>query len=184
MNLYLVGSNRNKNCFQILKDLKEEQDKLFCLADKSINYCLGCNSCIHHLDTFCVIEDDMQELYQDMAKAEKIIIATPIYMNHISGILKNVMDRWNPSSSHEEILKGKTVYVITVGQMSEEENEEIAQNIKKYFESICEFMGFETVFLRNFSSGDVETVDNVIKENPNYQEIIEELKEKIHEKMV
>ncbi len=184
MNLYINGSNRKQNCYQILSDLKQEEDILFSLADKSINYCLGCSSCINGLEKFCVIEDDMQELYHYMIEAEKIIIATPIYMNHITGILKNVIDRWNPYSSHEEILKGKTIYFITVGQMSEEENQEIAADIQRYFESIGEFMGFRTVFLRNFSSGDVETVDDVIKETPNYREIVDELKEKIYEEIV
>lgn len=184
MNLYINGSNRNQNCYKILNDLKETDDILFSLADKNINYCLGCSSCRNGLESFCVIEDDMQELYQNMVEAEKIIMATPIYMNHITGILKNVIDRWNPFGSHDELLKGKTIYLITVGQMSEEENREIAQDIKEYFEGIGEFMEFKVVFLRNFSSGDVETVDNVEKETPNYKEIIKELKEKMNEKVV
>ena len=126
MNLYINGSNRKQNCDRILKDLKEKDDVLFSLADKNINYCLGCGACANHLEEFCVIEDDMQELYKNMVKAEKIIIATPIYMNHITGILKNVIDRWNPYSSRPEILKGKTIYLITIGQISEKENQEVA----------------------------------------------------------
>lgn len=176
MNLYINGSNRNQNCYQILKDLKEEEDVLFSLADKSINYCLGCGACANHLEDFCVIEDDMQELYHFMTKTEKIVISTPIYMNHITGILKNVIDRWNPYGSHSEILKGKTIYLITVGQISEKGNAEVAKEIKKYFESIGEFMEFKTVFLRNFSSGDA---DKVTEEYSNYEEIISRMKEKI-----
>lgn len=176
MNLYINGSNRNENCYKILSDLKEEKDVLFSLADKSINYCLGCSACSEHLENFCVIDDDMQELYHFMTETEKIVISTPIYMNHITGILKNVIDRWNPYDSHSELLKGKTIYIITVGQMGEEENEEIAKNIQKYFESIGEFMEFKTVFLRNFSSGDA---DKVTEEYENYEKIINELKEKI-----
>lgn len=176
MNLYINGSNRNENCYQILSDLKEKEDVLFSLSDKSINYCLGCGACSDHLEDFCVIDDDMRELYHYMVETNKIIIATPIYMNHITGILKNVIDRWNPYDSHSELLKGKTIYLITVGQISEEENEEVAENIKKYFESIGGFMGFKTVFLRNFSSGDA---DKVVEEYANYEKIIDELKEKI-----
>lgn len=176
MNLYINGSNRKQNCYQILSDLKEENDILFSLADKSINYCLGCGACSNQLENFCVMEDDMQELYDYMLKTEKIIIATPIYMNHITGILKNVIDRWNPYSSRPEILKGKTIYLITIGQISEKENQKIADDIKKYFESIGEFMRFETVFLRNFSSGEN---DKVTEEYSNYEKMISELKEKI-----
>lgn len=179
MNLYINGSNRNKNCFKVLSDLKNEEDKLISLADKTINYCLGCSSCMEELDDYCVIEDDdMQEIYEYMIKANKIIIASPIYMNHITGILKNVIDRLNPFSCHGN-LKGKKVYLITIGQMSEEENEEIVTSIKQYFESISEFMEFEFKFVKNLTSGDIETVDDVSKTYENYNSIIEEMKKVI-----
>lgn len=181
MILYISGSNRKKNCYKILEDLKGENDKLIALADKNIQYCLGCNTCMNNLEEYCVIDDDMRGIYHEMKKADKIVIATPIYMNHISGILKNVIDRLNPYSSHDELLRGKTVYIITVGQMDEEENEEIADNIKTYFESLAEedFIDFNVVFLRNLSSGDIETIDDVTKNYDNYYQIIEELKQKI-----
>ena len=183
MTLYISGSNRKKNCYKILEDLKGENDKLIALADKNIQYCLGCSTCVNNLKEYCVIDDDMREIYEEMKKADKIVIATPIYMNHIPGILKNVIDRLNPYSSHDELLKGKKVYIITVGQMDEEENEEIADNIKTYFESLAEedFMDFNVVFLRNLSSGDIETIDDVTKNYDNYHQIIEELKQKIEE---
>lgn len=179
MNIYINGSNQEKNCYNILKDIMEKDDKLISLASKSINYCLGCNACRNDLSEYCIIEDDMQEIYKEILKTDKIIIASPIYMNHITGLLKNVIDRFNPFSWHSDLLKGKKIYLITVGQMSEEENEEITRNIKEYFESIGEFMGFETIFLRNFTSGDIETIDNVTKMYNNYEEIIKELKERI-----
>lgn len=60
--------------------------------------------------------------------------------------------------------------------MSEKENEEVANDIKRYFESIGEFMKFNTVFLKNFSSGEL---DNVTKEYSDYKELINELRNKI-----
>ena len=179
MALYISGSNRKGNCFKILNDLKDNSDELIALTDKSINYCLGCNCCMNNLEKYCVIEDDMQEIYREILKNDKIIIASPIYMNHITGLLKNVIDRFNPFSWHDELLKGKTIYLITVGQMDEKENDDIAKNIKEYFESIGEFMGFETIFLKNFTSGDIETIDDVKQMYNNYENIIKELKEKI-----
>ena len=183
MTLYISGSNRKKNCYKILEDLKDGADTLISLADKNIHYCLGCISCVNNLEEYCVINDDMREIYHEMEKADKIVIATPIYMNHISGILKNIIDRLMPYFSHDELLKGKKVYIITVGQMSEKENEEIADNIKTYFESLAEedFMDFNVVFLRNLSSGNIVTIDDVTKNYDNYNQIIEELKQKIKE---
>ena len=176
MVLYINGSNRKENCSRILNDLKEKDDKLIELSEMSINYCLGCNACANNLEEYCVIEDDMQEIYEDIKKVNKIVIATPIYMNHITGLLKNVIDRFNPYVSHEELLKRKTVYLITVGQMSEEENQDIAMNIKEYFESIGEFMEFNVVFLKNFTSGET---DDVTKTYKNYEEIIKKIKDEI-----
>ena len=183
MILYISGSNRKKNCYRILEDLRGESDKLIALADKNIQYCLGCSTCVNNLEEYCVINDDMKEIYREMKKADKIVIATPIYMNHIPGILKNVIDRLNPYSSHDELLKGKKVYIITVGQMDEEENEEIADNIKTYFESLAEedFMDFNVVFLRNLSSGNIKNIDDITKNYDNYNQLIKELKQKIEE---
>ena len=101
---------------------------------------------------------NMEKIYQDIAKADKIIFITPIYMNHITGILKNVLDRLNPYMSHSELLEGKTVYIITFRQIEEKENEEIAKTIKQYFESVGEFMNFQAIFLKNFSSGKEDDV--------------------------
>lgn len=179
MNLYISGSNRNKNCFKVLSDLKKDEDKLISLADKSINYCLGCSSCMEELEEYCIIEDDMQEIYEYMIRADKIIIASPIYMNHITGILKNVIDRLNPFSCHGN-LKGKKLYLITIGQMSEEENEEIATSIEQYFEGLSEFMEFEFHFVKNLSSGDIETIDDVSKNYENYNTLIEEMRNTIN----
>lgn len=179
MNLYISGSNRKGNCYQIIEDLRDKNDKVISLVNKDIKYCLGCNKCTEHLKKYCVLQDDMQEIYENMTKSNKIIIVTPIYMNHITGILKNVIDRWNPYNSHPELLKDKTIYLVMVGQMSEEENRDIAENVKQYFESLGEFMEFKTVFLKYISSGDIETIDNVKKNNDNYIEIIEDIKEKI-----
>lgn len=178
MNLYINGSNRNKNCYKILNDLKEDDDKLISLSEKNIKYCLGCSSCINELENFCVINDDMQELYINMIKADKIIIASPIYMNHITGILKNVIDRLNPFSNHGN-LKDKKIYLITIGQIDEEENREVADTIKEYFEDISEFMEFEFYFVRNLTSGNVESIDDVEKSYENYKEIIKEMKDTI-----
>lgn len=88
MNLYISGSNRKQNCYKVLTDLKSEEDKLISLADKSINYCLGCSACMDELEGYCIIEDDMQEIYEGILKSDKIIIATPVYMNHITDFKK------------------------------------------------------------------------------------------------
>jgi len=160
----------------IQNKLKEKDDKLISLAEKDIKFCLGCSSCIENLKNYCSIsDDDMQELYINMIKADRIIIASPIYMNHITGILKNVIDRLNPFSNHGN-LKGKKVYLLLIGQLSEEENKEVTSSIKEYFESIREFMEFEFYFIRTLTSGEVYGIDDIEKANENYKDILKEIK--------
>ena len=67
--------------------------------------------------------------------------------------------------------------------MDEEENKEIADNIQSYFESLAEedFMDFKVTFLRNLSSGNIKSIDDITKNYDNYSQIIKELKQKIEE---
>lgn len=179
MNLYISGSNRKKNSDQFLRDLMTEGDQFLSLADLKIKYCIGCCSCVKELPHYCLLEDDMRIIYENLLRAEKIIIMSPIYMNHITGILKNMIDRLNPFCCHE-LLRNKKIYLITVGQMSEKENEEVEQDIHKYFDGISEFFYFDFIYLKNLSSGDIETIDS-IKEvyQQDYDKMMAELKEKI-----
>jgi multimeric flavodoxin WrbA len=177
--LFICGSNRNKNCFRILNDLKSNEDELVSLSNKDIKFCLGCNACQNNIKNYCVINDYMQDLYPKIIDAEKIIIASPIYMNHITGILKNVIDRFNPFLCNDA-LNGKQVYLILTGQMSAEDNKEEIMNIINYFKGISEFMGFSFMFLKYFSSGDVLEIDDVKKNNLGYGKAISEIKAKIN----
>ena len=47
--------------------------------------------------------------------------------------------------------------------MSEEEQEEVVQDIKKYFLGISEFLYFKFEYLYNFTSGDILEIDDINK---------------------
>lgn len=178
MNLYISGSNRKNNCYEFLKDIMKSDDQLVSLSDLNIKYCLGCRKCSEKLPDYCVLKDDMKEIYKSMLETNKIIIMTPIYMNQITGILKNVIDRLNPFSVHE-LLRNKKIYLVTVGQMDEEENKEIAEDIEKYFKGISEFFYFDFIYLKNLSSGDTDNIKECYGDD--YNKIIQSLKKKIEE---
>ena len=176
--LFICGSNRSKNCNTILNDLKENQDDIISLAKKDIKFCLGCNACQKGLEKFCVLNDYMQEVYPKILSFDKIIIASPIYMNQITGILKNFIDRFNPFLSNNA-LEGKHIYLILIGQMSEKDNEAEAEKIANYFMGLSDFMGFKFKFLKYLSSGDVLEIDDIIKVNGDYKNIIKSIKQEI-----
>lgn len=180
MNLYISGSNRKHNSYNFLKQIKDDKDILLSLADLNIKYCGGCNACAKNESNQCILNDDMHKIYDAINMCDKIIIMSPIYMNQITGILKNVIDRFNPYCSSEK-LKGKKIFLITVGQMSEEEQNDVVNDIREYFEGISEFLYFEFEYLYNFTSGDILEIDEINKmyDEANLTNIINQIKDKI-----
>lgn len=63
------------------------------LSEKDIRYCRGCHSCWFETPGRCVIEDDMAGVLSEMAGADVIVLASPVYFNNVSGTLKVFMDR-------------------------------------------------------------------------------------------
>lgn len=176
MNLLISGSNREKNNFNILTDIKSEDDELISLAQKDIKFCIGCNSCIKRLNNHCILNDFItKELYKKILQADKIVLSSPLYMSGITSLLKTLIDRFYPLYNHN-LLEGKEIYLILTGQGTEEENKEEIADIIKYFTGISEWMNFKFTFLSYFTSGDIQEVDNVKTANKKYNEKIENIK--------
>lgn len=181
MNLFINGSNRRKNCFNILDDIRDDKDELILLSHKDIKYCLGCNACINKLENYCVLDDYMSKyVYSRLREADKIIVASPLYMSSITGLLKNVIDRCNPFYHHNYFV-GKKLYLILTGQGSYDDNEEEINDIVKYFTGISEWLNFDFVFLDYFSSGSLEDVDDVKKTENDYHDKIRKIKEVLND---
>ena len=70
---------------------KGAQTELVRVADKQILPCNACNGCSD--DGQCVIEDDMQEIYQRLEASDGIIFGTPVYFINVSAQAKAIMDR-------------------------------------------------------------------------------------------
>ena len=63
------------------------------LAEKEIKHCRGCFCCWFKTPGKCVIKDDMAEVISRLEGVDVLVLATPLYFDNISGILKNFMDR-------------------------------------------------------------------------------------------
>lgn len=63
------------------------------LAEKEIQHCKGCFSFWINNPGQCIIKDDMAEIMSLGESADVLVLATPLYVDNISGILKTFMDR-------------------------------------------------------------------------------------------
>ena len=66
------------------------------LSEKAINSCLGCFGCWLKTPGECVMDDDMDVLLDQLSDCDVVIFATPLYVDNVSGIMKNFMDRMLP----------------------------------------------------------------------------------------
>ena len=66
------------------------------LVKKEIKHCLGCFSCWTKTPGQCVIKDDIEDLLAKFKSSDIVVIATPLYIDNVTGIMKNFMDRLVP----------------------------------------------------------------------------------------
>ena len=66
------------------------------LAEKDLKPCLGCFKCWTRDDGKCPVKDDITELVERIPEFNLMIFATPLYVDGMSGLLKNFIDRLMP----------------------------------------------------------------------------------------
>jgi multimeric flavodoxin WrbA len=89
------SSNTNVMVSAFLKGAQEagaETENIF-LAEKEVKHCKGCFCCWLNTPGQCVIEDDMAEILSVCEGANIFVLATPLYLDNISSMLKAFMDR-------------------------------------------------------------------------------------------
>lgn len=74
-----------------------ETENVF-LAHKKVHPCCGCLACWIKTPGKCAIKDDMAELMPKLWAADLVVFATPLYVDNVTGIMKNFMDRLVPSA--------------------------------------------------------------------------------------
>ena len=108
----LLGTKRKKNTYRLLMELQpileKHQIKLHIIAlySQSIQPCLGCERCILH--GVCALHDDTESVMRQLQEADGIILASPVYLQQVSGQLKTFFDRtcmWY----HRPALTGKPI---------------------------------------------------------------------------
>lgn len=77
--------------------------ELIALSDYSFMPCQGCNACSS--DGECILKDDMQQIYQKLLAADRLILAAPIFSMNLNAQAKALIDRSQRFWSTKFILK-------------------------------------------------------------------------------
>jgi len=73
----------------------EVQRTVFHLSGLQITGCHHCNWCVKNqtAEKFCAVSDGMDEIYPAFEKADAVILATPVHIARMSGLMANMIDR-------------------------------------------------------------------------------------------
>jgi multimeric flavodoxin WrbA len=69
---------------------------LFCTEDLAINPCKGDLTCMIRSDGRCIHRDDMDNIIPKLRAADILVLATPLYVDDVTGPMKTLMDRMVP----------------------------------------------------------------------------------------
>lgn len=82
------------------------------IGHANVRTCRGCRVCFDAGEEKCPLKDDVLEIREKMREADAIIAASPVYVEDVSGAMKNFLDRL-AFICHRPEFSGKTVYIVT-----------------------------------------------------------------------
>jgi multimeric flavodoxin WrbA len=88
------NGNTERLIKEIVKSCNTSDSSIFRLEELNYQGCQGCYAC--RKNQTCVINDDMNILYNEIHNADLVILGTPIYMWQMSGQMKLFTDRLLP----------------------------------------------------------------------------------------
>ncbi len=118
--LFITGSPRNSgNTYQLAKVMESimgaegiESSEIVQLSRLDIQSCRGCRICFQMSENKCPIKDSLLQLKDKMECTDLIIVGSPVYVEDVTGLMKNWIDRM-AFNTHRPFLCGKPVYIYT-----------------------------------------------------------------------
>lgn len=117
---FRMDGNTSRLVSLIEEQLQKEAEKLnisleierIFLSRMDVHTCRGCRLCFDKGEDKCPLQDDVLSLRDKMLAADGYLIASPVYVEDVNGILKNWIDRM-AFVCHRPALAGKCAFLIT-----------------------------------------------------------------------
>lgn len=116
--LAINGSPRKKTTFHAVEEIStileshEIKVEILNLSEIKLNNCAGCQACVSKAAT-CWQDDDISLVFEKLEQCDGVILASPIYMFHVSGLMKSFIDRTTCFYHRPQRVVGKPAFVIT-----------------------------------------------------------------------
>jgi multimeric flavodoxin WrbA len=119
----IMGSPRGRGAgFKVVKLVEErmkamgdvEFEYLF-LKDADLKPCIGCFNCVAKGEDKCPLKDDRAAIEKKMLEADGIILSSPGYVQNVSPLMKNFMDRFAYTNHRLRFFRQKTLLVANSG---------------------------------------------------------------------
>ncbi len=122
--LVITGSyRRNGNTDQIVGLIKEHLEKeaqrrlaqleieTVYLGQQNLQFCRGCRACYDRGENNCPAKDGLLAIKTKMLEGDGILMASPVYVDDVSGLIKNFIDRLC-HVCHRPQFAGKIAYLV------------------------------------------------------------------------
>ncbi len=123
--LFLLGSSRGDgNTARTIRLFREKLEQAcaergvsldveeISLARPRLEFCLGCRACFDRGEDYCPLKDGLLGIRDKMLWADTLVIASPVYVEDVSGHVKNWIDRL-AFLCHRPALYSKCAWLIT-----------------------------------------------------------------------
>jgi multimeric flavodoxin WrbA len=109
-----------KEAFKIASSDPGIQTEVLHLSGLKIDGCTHCNWCIKNQtpEKFCALADGMDEIYPALVRADAVILASPVHIGRISGLMADMIDRMRVfvyGNAHRGRLTDKVGAALVVG---------------------------------------------------------------------
>ena len=163
----LAGSPRKKGNTSVLVDWLEEalkheawDIKKHDLYSMNIKGCSACQACKRVIDQpGCAIKDDFSPVLDQIAKAELIVIASPVYCWSVTGCESAAMDRFYAFFKNDKsLIEGKKMMGIFTGGGTVFDGVDLCVEMVK---RLCEFGKAD--YAGSLVAGNATTPENMFK---------------------
>ena len=138
------------------------------LGHLNIQMCRGCRICFDRGEDHCPLKDDLLAIKAKMKEANAVIVASPVYVDDVSGITKNWIDRLAYVCHRPEFF-GKPAYLLATTGVTSTSHTLRTMNALMYW-------GFHIIGRAGFKTGALSKRDEI---NTRYGVKIEQIAQTI-----